>query len=146
VSHTSLALSLKLDAGAPRRTGAVTFANRGGTTLRVWRAGNSWGDSALSFEVRSGENVTRLFRREQEYTRNVPATVALPPGAEHEWPFDLDDGEWIPGAPVELNLEATQLVAVYDVPESSEAKTQDVWTGLLRSEPRESRRRRRDRQ
>jgi hypothetical protein len=132
--YAVLTINLELRLGAPRPAGIVLLANAGSKDIRVWQSGNQWGDTVLSFEILQGETVWRVFRRQQDYTRNVPSSVVVPPGKRHVLIFDLDDGDWDAGAPIErLATPPAQLVAVYDVPLSPEAIDHGVWTGQLRS-------------
>jgi hypothetical protein len=116
--------------------GTVVLVNSGPEAVRVWRMGNSWGDETLSFEVTRGEHVVHVVRAPQEYTRNVPSSVAVPPGGRHELPFDLGDGSWESDEPLDrLAGPGAQLVAVYEVRETPESRAHGVWTGRVESEP-----------
>jgi hypothetical protein len=131
-----LTLKLELRAGAPWPAGAVLLTNMDGEDIRIWQTGNQWGDAALSFEILRGASVRRIFPSPRDYTRNAPSSVVVPPGHGHVLNFDLDDGNWDAGAPIEtLTAPPAQLVAVYDIPPSPEAIDQGVWTGHLRSDP-----------
>jgi hypothetical protein len=115
--------------------GKVVVVNRGDVEARVWRIGNSWGDGALHFAVTRNGRAERVTRKPQDYTRNVPSTVALAHGGEYEIPFDLTDGSWEPDTLVErLPLGGVSLEAIYTVSKSAEAETQHVWVGELRSQ------------
>jgi hypothetical protein len=104
--------------------------------VRIWRTGNLWGDTVLSFELLPDERSYSVVRKPQVYTRNVPSSLKVPGGSRHELPFDLGDGEWEAGSPLDqLILPGAQLVAIYDVPQTPEALEHGVWTGQLRSEP-----------
>lgn len=132
--RSGLQLRIHLDRAIPP-SGRMVLANDGTAQARVWRTGNQWGDAALEFEVQ-GARTWRIVRKPQEYTRNVPSSVAVPPGGEHEWPFDLGDGQWQADAPLDqVIVPGVRLVAVYAASPSAEAGEQGVWTGRLRSEP-----------
>jgi hypothetical protein len=136
VSYTLLTLHLVLLSGLPHPSGTVTLVNEGSADVRLWRTGNEWGDTVLSFEVSRGSDIWRVVRRPQIYTRNVPSSVVVPAGATHEWPFDLGDGEWDADTQIDqLIATGAQLVARYDVPLSPEAAEHGVWTGQLQSQP-----------
>ena len=136
MSYTLLTLHLVLFSGLPHLSGTVTLVNEGSADVRLWRTGNEWGDTVLSFEVSRGSDTWRFVRRPQVYTRNVPSSVVVPAGATHEWPFDLGDGQWDGDAPIDqLIVAGAQVVARYDVPRSPEAAEHGVWTGELRSQP-----------
>jgi hypothetical protein len=131
----SLHLRVHLDQ-ARLPAGRVVLANSGTREVRVWRTGNAWGDTALEFEVLHEARTWRIVREPQEYTRNVPSSVPIPPGGTHEWPFDLGDGQWQADAALDqVIVPGARLVAVYAAPPSAEAGEQHVWTGRLRSEP-----------
>lgn len=136
MNQESLAIHIELRSSAPQPRGAVVLVNMDSTPIRVWRTGNQWGDTALSFEVLRGERTLHIVRRPQDYTRNVPSPVEVPAATRHEWPFDLGDGQWEADAPIDqLTVADAQLVAVYDIPPSPEAVEHGVWTGQLRSKP-----------
>lgn len=136
VSYTLLTLHLVLFSGLPQPTGAVVLVNTGSADVRLWRTGNQWGDTVLSFEVLRGDDIWRVVRQPQVYTRNVPSSVVVPAGTTHEWPFDLSDGQWDADAPIDqLIVPGAQFIASYDVPLSPEALGHGVWTGQLRSQP-----------
>lgn len=116
--------------------GVALLVNGSPSPVRVWATANWWGDTTLSFEVVSAGVARRVERREQEYTVNVPASIELASGGVQEFPFDLGDGEWRAGVPLEgLFARSVELVAVYDVPPTREAIDQGMWTGQLRSAP-----------
>lgn len=131
------ALTLRIEPAAASRTaGSAILTNTGDSELRVWQTGNTWGDDALSFEASGNGSTARIVRKPQVYTRDVPASVALKPGERYERPFDLEDGTWEPADTIRaVQSPDVRLVAVYDVPRSADAVTQDVWIGKLRSEP-----------
>jgi len=96
--------------------------------------GNTWGDDALTFEVTAAGKSAVIRKKPQRYTRNVPATVVIPPEGEHEIPFDLGDGTWNLGDARALCEELdAQLRAIYDSGDTSEVKQQGVWKGVLRT-------------
>ena len=132
---TLLVLDLVLLSHLPRPAGMVVFLNRGQSDVRIWERGNRWGDTALAFELIRNGQVSRIVRREQVYTRNVPSSVTVPAGARHEWPFDLGDGEWESDGWDDRSVApGAQLVAVYSVPASPEALDHGVHSGQLLSE------------
>jgi hypothetical protein len=132
-NHRSPPLHLEIRLDLPQLAGKVVLVNSSSADIHVWRMGNQWGDEALSFEVLQGSHVWRVA---QVYTRNVPSSVLIPAGATQEWPFDLKDGQWEAGVPIDqLMAPGAQLIAIYDVPPSSDATQQGVWTGQLRSGP-----------
>ena len=129
----SLAAHIELHAHAPP-AGKVVFENVGATGIGVWRKGNSWGDEALSFELKSADGIERIARKPQIYTVNRPAAQMLPAGSRYAVPFDLGDGSWQVDTSVR-RTDGAELVALYDVPESADALAQHAWVGHLRSAP-----------
>jgi hypothetical protein len=116
--------------------GDITLENATETTIRTWRLGNEWGDQMISFEVLRGTTASRVVKAPQVYTKNVPSPVDVPAGARHRIPFDLGDGTWQMHPPAsELFSADANLVALYEVPESREARAAGVWIGRLRSQP-----------
>jgi len=133
VTTDSLAAHIELHAHAPP-AGKVVFENIGATEMGVWRTGNSWGDEALSFELKSAGGIERIVRKPQVYTVNVPAAQMLSARGRYAVPFDLGDGSWQLEASFRWDVDA-ELVALYDVPESPDALAQHAWIGHLRSAP-----------
>jgi len=132
----SPALRLEAGSGASRLSGVVTLASPGGRSVRLWRPGNSWGDAVLSFELHQGDTTAHIIRKAQEYTRNVPAFVDIPPGDEQRWLFTLGSGEWEADTPIDqLDWHGSRLIAIYDVPGTPEARQNGVWIGRLLSAP-----------
>ena len=133
VSTGSLELSVEILSTAPVG-GKVVLVNRGSSEIRVWRAGNSWGDETLSFVAIIAGRKQNIIRKPQTYTRNVPASVTLPREGKYEIPFELGDDSWEP--PIkESDVSDTQLEAMYRIVKSPESETHHVWTGEIHSEP-----------
>jgi hypothetical protein len=131
-----LVVEVALEAKRPWLSGSVILSNRGGKEIRIWNTANSWGDDVVSFEVLQGERTLHIVHKPQIYTRNVPSSIVVPPGARHRLPFNLGDGSWITETPTgQLVESATEIVALYDVPETVEALKYDVWMGHARSAP-----------
>lgn len=117
--------------------GSVIVLNHSSTDACIWNIGNTWGDDALSFEVTAaGQNtiVSIARKRLQRYTRNVPSSVVIAPGTQHEIPFDLGDGTWDLDVAQKLLLHPdSQIRAIYDSGDSPEVHSQGVWRGQLRT-------------
>jgi hypothetical protein len=110
--------------------------NTGQAPLRVWRTGSRWGDEALSFEVIRGATAERIVRKSLIYTRNVPAPLTIPAGDSVRLPFDLGDGTWRSGGPLDdLIAPGAQFMALYEIVPSREAAINGVWIGRVRSDP-----------
>jgi hypothetical protein len=128
-------VSLHLRLAGARPAGLAEVHNDGPETVRLWRRGNSWGDTALRFEA-TGPVVVRVVRRALVYTRDVPATVELAAGESDAWEFDLGDGTWQAEAGADVpDLTGAHLQAVYEIGPSAEARDQQAWTGTVRSAP-----------
>ena len=125
-------LELRVErAAGPRSAGMVVVVGPADRALRLYRQGNSWGDEMLGFEASGPAGTVRIARAPQTYTRNVPATTELAPGAVLDLPFDLADGTWEPSLP----SDAAALTAVLEIPNSPESDAHEVWTGTVRSAP-----------
>ena len=134
-SESPLAITIQLHAARPP-AGEVVLTNTSDGSIRLWRTGNTWGDSALSFIVRVDDANVRLVQRLGSYTRNVPASLVVPPGGEHRLAFDLGDGSWEADASLDrLWRDAAWLIAVYEVEETPESTQLGVWTGRVVSAP-----------
>ncbi|HKH48724.1 MAG TPA: hypothetical protein VKM72_29005 [Thermoanaerobaculia bacterium] len=114
----------------------VLLQNRSDHEKRIWEDWNSWGYFNLSFEVidSSGKKWV-VKKRDTGFTRNFPSFLAILPGQTHV--FDVyfgDDREW-EGFPLRRGAEQTvHIRALYDVSETAESKTNEVWAGHLKSE------------
>ena len=126
-----LSIRLDLHATAPP-AGAVVLTNTGPAELRLWRTGNTWGDPCLYFEISAADHTRTITRSGLCYTRNVPSSVGVPPGASHVFPFDFGDGTW---QYVPALQPGDRLTAIYAVPVTPDSIERNVWTGTLRSEP-----------
>jgi len=126
--------AIELRASSPP-AGTVVLVNDGPEPVRVLRAGNEWGDEALTFELDRGGRRTRVVRSPLAHTRNVPSSVPVPAGASHELQFDLGDGTWAAGDPDLLGAPDGEIVAEYAVDRSPPILANDIWTGRVRSEP-----------
>jgi hypothetical protein len=135
VDTDSPALDVELDSRVPP-AGHVVLVNHGTRPVRVWQTGNRWGDEALSFELSRGGRVEQVARQGARYTPNVPASLVVPPGAEHQWRFDLGDGTWAADQPIDwADGAGGLLVAIYDAGQSPEAAIQGVSPVRLSSAP-----------
>jgi hypothetical protein len=118
-----------------RLKGKVIVINKGDDETRVWRMGNTWGDSTLHFAMIHEGHTYQLNRKPQIYTRNVPSSERVPPGGQYEIAFDLQDGSWEPPVVVgQLAAGDVSVQALYHVSKSSEASEQGVWVGELSSQ------------
>ncbi len=139
MSNESLVLEIVDYVGTPG-AGTVLLHNRGEATVRVWRTGNHWGDTAIWFELARPPLTTRVARGPQVYTRNVPSSLPIPPGGVHRWSFDFGDGSWESELPLEQVAGAgSELTAVHEVGKSPEALANGVWIGCVRSQPMRAR-------
>ena len=91
---TFKSLAVAIERAPTAGAGWVVLTNEGPGDLRVWQIGNTWGDEALSFEVSDGGSAVHVEREPQVYTRNLPESIELKPGARYRMPFDLLDGTW----------------------------------------------------
>jgi hypothetical protein len=125
--RSELKLRLRLDVAG---RGTVTIRNVGASDLLIWRPGNSWGDEALRFETEGPTGERSMLRKSQDYTRNVPATETIAPAGALERHFDLHDGTWTSGP---SRGDARTLRAVFEIPDSEDARIHGVWTGCVLS-------------
>jgi hypothetical protein len=135
VTHGNLEVQIEMNRGQ-HTAGIATVKNVGTQEVLVWRTGNSWGDSTLSFVAISQGREAKITRKPQTYTRNVPATTRIASNGVCKIPFNLDDGSWEPTAAIEkLREPGVQLRATYRIESSSEAETNHVWVGDTQSKP-----------
>lgn len=128
-------IEIELSARRPP-AGHVIFRNLAEREVRVWGAGNRWGDEALAFEARSGAQRRHIVRQLQDYTRNLPASFRIAPGESYGLRFDLGDGTWQPDPrAADVFGPGARLIAIYEVAATPEAVSHGVWTGRLQSEP-----------
>jgi hypothetical protein len=135
IADASLTAVIELHSTDPP-AGAVVIENHSNDAVRIWRRGNSWGDEALSFELSASEQTTRITTAGQDYTRNVPASLTVTPGARREISFDLGDGTWQPASALaHLRDACARIVAIYESGDSPQVQEQGIWRGNIRSAP-----------
>jgi hypothetical protein len=114
----------------------VLLTNVSPQVQAAFRTSNSWGYSAISFELRTGNGrIVAITKRPEDFTKNNPSTFVIPPGEQMVYPIKLD-GAWVAGAPLpkadEEPVDVT-LKAIYEVKPTPESTGQKVWTGRVES-------------
>ncbi len=128
--------SIVIEITVGRAAGVVWVVNDSAAVWRIFATGNSWGDEALSFAAQRADDLVRIVRAPQTYTRNVPSVLEIAGHDRRPLPFDLTDGTWDARIPIEsLPSDASTVRAIFEIRESPEARTQRVWCGRLESAP-----------
>jgi hypothetical protein len=111
---------------------AIQMCNVSSQPLRIFRTGNSWGDShwrVLILRVNKIDTLVQNFRG--IHTRNFPEFQEVRPGDCLSQTLDLLDGNWV-NTTEDIQLKAGEaMVVIYDVPKSNEAIDRKVWYGFV---------------
>jgi hypothetical protein len=146
-AEESLAISIAIPADADGERAIryekpmfqVQVTNKFDREQRIWRDSNSWGYYALSFELTEANGkVTRIEKKPQGFTRNVPSYWTLPPHERRMLEVDFaETTTWSPvpfpqrgGGPVTYTMRA-----IFEIGETEESKKFNVWTGRIVSKP-----------
>lgn len=113
--------------------------------INIWNEGSSWG--AAHWKVvqirRTGELEVFYQSPYQTFTRNVASGLVLEPNSSVEKKFNINGGNWCSCGECSKWFEVgiagktkyfspgDQIILIYDVPFSLEAKQLDIWYGLV---------------
>lgn len=119
----------------------VVLHNASQAPVRVWRAGNSWGNAALHFELTDAAGKIREVRRRAvPLLQNAPVWQVLAPGEMLVTDVYFAGDEWetfpLPGKGEQLSV---TLKAIYQVAADQAAHKHGVWTGKISSPPKKYR-------
>ena len=118
--------------GDVTRSFRVRLTNSGTRPRRLWRETCSWGYDRLSFRVRDARGAERrIVKIPRGWDKNFPDWVAVEPGGALELEVRFDPQIWR-GAPP---AKGESLTAVFEVPDSAEARKLGVWVGKAVSSP-----------
>jgi hypothetical protein len=111
----------------------VILTNVSKDAQSVFQHWNSWGDRSISFHFTTPDGVRHSITRQPgDYTRNVPGTFLLLPGEQQVYVIELGQ-EWVTEPKYEKGPTSIDLVAIYRLDPSPEAKKYKVWTGEVAS-------------
>jgi hypothetical protein len=114
----------------------VVVTNTGKISTRLWREWCSWGYFSLSFEIRDQHGATAKIvkKMDRAWDKNFADWIVIPAGDSLVYEVSFDKSIWkdapLPEPGKTLSVD---LVAVFEVPDSPEAKTNNVWTGRVTS-------------
>jgi ankyrin repeat protein len=120
----------------------VVFTNRSEKPIRLWDEDCQPGYETLSFRVEGGNDPpSRMYKRPpraSDWKNNPPKTITIQPGATFArfvTPSAMwADRVWI-GTPEPNTGQKPTLTAVFEIKATPAAREQEVWTGLVTSEP-----------
>lgn len=127
------------------RSGSVTIdiANSAKKTIRIWTDSNSWGAARWRvFRIRNGRLEIFYQNPDQDFTVNVPDFTEVAGGRHIEKKLDLNGGNWCGlgrctlynerrSTDEEITFESgDMIIAIYDVPFTSQALRLNVWYGV----------------
>jgi hypothetical protein len=126
----------RVDVGRRDSHFQVILTSRSSAPQRIWQEKNSWGYSALSFEVIDRKGVRWIVRKRTEvFTRNGPGWWTLEPHGHLFLDVYLGDRSIWEGLPrTSSGCETVQMRAVYEVKADDESKKERVWTGRIVSD------------
>jgi hypothetical protein len=125
------ALALRVTVIAPARL-SVDVVNLTDTPIQVWQERNSWGAARWRVLVLRGDQVAVAYeRQDQVFTRNFPSFDEIVGRAHLTRTLNLREDRWIwtDGKPWDLKA-GDRVIAIYDVPVTSEAHQMKVWHGV----------------
>ena len=113
----------------------VVLTNAGKAPVRLWREWCSWGYFNLSFVTKNQHGViVKIVKHERAWDKNYPDWTIVSPGESMVVEVTFDKSAWndapLPEAGTNRSMELT---AVFEIPNSPEAKTNGVWTGRVTS-------------
>lgn len=138
-------VNLDLQIMTASRTGRITVkvGNPSKTTIKLWNESNSWGAACWRvFVIRNGQIETFYQNPYQIFTVNAPEATEVAGGAHIERSLDLNGGNWCESGYCSsynqrgfnggaMAFEQNDIIiAVYDVPPSTEARKMAVWHGV----------------
>lgn len=111
----------------------VVLTNISTAPQLVWEYWNSWGYQTISFEFMLDRNQRIIVsKRPQDFTKNFPSTFMIPPGDHKVYAIRLDR-EWDTIAIPKSSEAPVTLKAIYQVSQTPEASTYNVWIGRVES-------------
>jgi hypothetical protein len=117
------------------RSGAidVELINVSESPVRVFKESNSWGaDRWRVLVIRRGNLTVYSQRLNQVFTRNIPASEELAPGARLRKALDLNTKAWRKADDPKVTFDSGDIIiAIYDVPFTPEAHKFGVWNGTI---------------
>ena len=100
----------------------------------MWEYWNSWGYQTISFEFTFDNNRQIVVsKRPQGFTMNFPSTFRIPAGEHKVYAIRLDS-DWDIGSIPKSTETLVGLKAIYEVTNTPEAATYNVWTGRVESD------------
>jgi hypothetical protein len=132
-TQTTGSLQLSIAQASPAGKIMVRATNISQKPLRIWKDTNSWGAARWRVLVIRREQLQTFFQNpDHDFTRNFPSYTELAPGAFFEQTLDLNDGDWRGDTNGKVQFVADdRVVAIYDVPFTTEALNSKVWYGTV---------------
>ena len=111
----------------------VILTNKSGAAQKIWKDSNSWGYSALRFEVtdEAGSNLV-LRKKERSWRKNTPSFWVISDGESLVYDVFLASGEW-DGVLNQMRGQSIEIRSVLEIPEEDKARELGVWTGRITS-------------
>lgn len=111
----------------------VVLTNRSGATQKIWKDSNSWGYSALRFEVtdEAGKNLV-LRKKERSWRKNIPSFWVISDGESLVYDVFPAAGEW-DGVLNRMQGQPIKIRAILEISQEEKAQELGVWTGRVAS-------------
>ena len=112
---------------------SVILKNISQNPQKIWKESNSWGYSILYFEIideKSGRNYIR--KKPINWRKNIPTFWIIDAGQNLIYDISFMNEDWELFSSF-LKLKNFEIQAIMDIPEDSQAKRYDVWTGIIKS-------------
>ena len=121
----------------PARHFHVLLRNTSASTQKIWKDNNSWGYSALNFELTDANGKTITLRKNpSSWRKNVPNYWSIAGGETLVLDVYLTNGDW-PQLPMNDAAHTYTIRALFELTDDEKAKELGIWVGKLTSSAKE---------
>jgi hypothetical protein len=139
VTKANRTMALRLKVRIEQSDLLVELHNPTDQPVRVWRLGNSWGDSAWSLRLTTSGPPARTYTLQpthQGYTRNVPGFIEIPAHGTQDIRLAPSGREWTAGDDLDpLKGVPVNVEAALDIAPTPEVTKHRVAVGRVESAP-----------
>jgi hypothetical protein len=111
----------------------VILTNKSAAPQKMWKESNSWGYSAIQFEMTDeADKKSVIMKKERAWRKNTPSFWLIGSGEILVYDVYLGSGEWM-DVPSGMRDKRVKLRAIVKVTDEEKAQEYGVWTGEVRS-------------
>jgi hypothetical protein len=111
----------------------VILTNKSATFQKMWKESNSWGYSAIHFEmIDEADKKSVIMKKERSWRKNTPSFWLIGSGEMLVYDVFFGSGEWM-GVRSGMRGKRVKLRAIVKVTDEEKAREYGVWTGEVRS-------------